>query len=94
MTAQGEQGQHLCEEHGGGDGRVQRHLEAAERPAGHGQALQALRHEEVPAEREPRDEETVPGEEQARDTGRKRVQMDSVDRTSRKMFSNDRVECR
>ena len=71
MIKKGEQGKHLCEEHSGGDGRVQRHPEAAQWPAGHGQALQAVRHEEVPAERQQGDEEAVPGEEQAGDSGEK-----------------------
>ena len=44
-------------------------LSAAKWVAGHGQAVQVVRYEKVPAERQSRDEEAVSGEKQAGDTG-------------------------
>ena len=50
---------------------VQRHHQAVRRASRAGQTVQAVRHEEVPAERQQGDEEAVPGEEQAGDSGEK-----------------------
>ena len=44
-------------------------IPAAKWLAGHGQAVQVVRYEEIPAERQSRDEEAVSGEKQAGDTG-------------------------
>ena len=67
---EGQQVQHLREEHSRGDCRQQRHPQTAQRTAGDGQTIQAFRHEEVPAECQQRDEKTVPREEQAGDSGK------------------------
>ena len=51
--------QHLRQEHHRGERRQQRHPQTAQRAVGAGKALQTLRHEEVPAERQSRDEEEL-----------------------------------
>ena len=43
---------------------LQRHHQAVRRAAGAGQAVQVVRHEEVPAEREQGAEEAVPGQKE------------------------------
>ena len=53
----------VCPSDPGGVGPLQRHLEALQRPAGARQALQALRHEEVPEQRQQGDETTVSRQE-------------------------------
>ena len=50
----------LRQEHAGGERRQQRHPQAAKRPPGARKALQVVRHEEVSAERQQRDEEDLP----------------------------------
>ena len=48
---------------------VQRHPEASQRPARAGEAVQAFRHEEVPAECQQRTQTPVPGAPQAGNPG-------------------------